>query len=50
MRVLQREVAVMTGWVVVWIVACPHLRAACKIAVTDVLTRGHSSMDVPGAG
>lgn len=33
------EVALITGWVVLWIVACPHIRAACKIALTDVLTR-----------
>lgn len=32
-RVLQGEVALMTGWVVLWIVACPHLRATCKTAV-----------------
>lgn len=35
----KREVALITGWVVLWIVACPHIRAACKIALTDVLTR-----------
>lgn len=39
-------VALITGWVVLWIVACPHIRAACKIAPIDVLTRGYGSVEV----
>lgn len=43
------EVALITGWVVLWIVACPHIRAACKIALIDVLTRRYGSVEVTRA-
>lgn len=43
------EVALITGWIVLWIVACPHIRAACKIALTDVLTHRYGSVEVTGA-
>lgn len=43
------EVALITGWVVLWIVARPHIRAACKIALTDVLTCRYGSMEVTWA-
>lgn len=33
----KQEVALITGWVVLWIVDCAHTRAACKITLADVL-------------
>lgn len=43
------EVALITGWVVLWIAACPHIRAAHKIALTDVLTHRYGSVELTRA-
>lgn len=50
LRVFSKwEVALITGWVVLWIVARPHIIAACKIALTDVLTCRYGSVEVTRA-